>query len=61
MCGPELKKLSIFWNMKIKPGESMESWASRVEMFEKGKAMQRIANGDDPASVMEDMSRGITS
>ena len=39
----------------------MESWASRVEMFEKGKALQRIANGDDPATVMEDMSRGITS
>ena len=39
----------------------MESWASRVEMFEKGKALQRIANGDDPVAVMEDMSRGITS
>ena len=39
----------------------MESWASRVEMYEKGKALQRIANGDDPATVMEDMSRGITS
>jgi len=47
--------------MKMNPGESMESWASRVEMFEKGKALQRIANGDDPAEVMEDMSRGITS
>ena len=39
----------------------MESWASRVEMFEKGKALQRIANGDDPVAVMEDMSQGITS
>ena len=39
----------------------MESWAARVEMFEKGRALQRIANGDDPAEVMEDMSRGITS
>ena len=47
--------------MKIKPDESMESWASRVEMFEKGRALQRIANGDDPVTVMEDMSRGITS
>jgi glutamyl-tRNA reductase len=46
--------------MKIRPGETMESWASRVEMFEKGRAMQRIANGDDPATVMEDMSRRIT-
>ena len=47
--------------MKIKQGETIESWASRVEMYEKGKALQRIANGDDPATVMEDMSRGITS
>ena len=45
----------------MNPGESMEAWASRVEMYEKGKALQRIANGDDPAEVMEDMSRGITS
>lgn len=59
MYEPELKKLSIFWNMKIKPGESMESWASRVEMFEKGRALQRIAKGDDPGEVMEDMSRRV--
>ena len=45
--------------MKMNPGESMESWASRVEMYEKGKALQRIANGDDPVEVMEDMSRRI--
>ena len=37
----------------------MESWASRVEMFEKGRALQRIAKGDDTATVMEDMSRRI--
>ena len=60
MYGQELKKSSVFWNMKIKPGESMEAWASRVEMFEKGRALQRIAKGDDPALVMEDMSRRIT-
>jgi len=45
--------------MKINPGESMESWAARVEMFEKGRALQRIAQGDDPAMVMKDMSRRI--
>lgn len=37
----------------------MESWAARVEMFEKGRALQRIATGDDPIEVMEDMSRRI--
>lgn len=45
--------------MKIKIGETLESWASRVEMFEKGRAMQRIAKGDDPIEVIEDMSRRI--
>jgi glutamyl-tRNA reductase len=45
--------------MKINPDETLESWASRVEMFEKGRAMQRIAKGDDPIKVVEDMSRRI--
>ena len=45
--------------MKINPGETLESWASRVEMFEKGRAMQRIAKGNDPIEVVEDMSRRI--
>jgi len=46
--------------MKIKPGESMESWAGRVQMFETGRAMQRIAQGDNIDAVLEDMSRRIT-
>lgn len=45
--------------MKIKTGETLESWAARVEMFEKGRAMQRIAKGDNPMEVVEDMSRRI--
>jgi len=45
--------------MKIKPGESMESWASRVQMFETGRAMQKIAQGEDIDAVLEDMSRRI--
>jgi len=45
--------------MRINPDESIESWATRVSMFEKGRAMQRIARGDDIEKVMEDMSRRI--
>ena len=45
--------------MRKNKNETTESWAVRVEMFEKGRALQRIANGDDPATVMEDMSRRI--
>ena len=46
--------------MKIKPGESIESWAGRVQMFETGRAMQKIAQGEDIDTVLEDMSRRIT-
>lgn len=45
--------------MRKRPDETMESWAARVEMFEKGRALQRIAKGDDPDIVMEDMSRRV--
>ena len=46
--------------MRIDPGESMESWANRVSMFEKGRAMQRIAQGENIEIVLENMSRRIT-
>jgi len=46
--------------MKIKPGESMKSWAGRVQMFETGRAMQKIAQGEDIDTVLENMSRRIT-
>ena len=42
--------------MRIKPGESYESWAHRVEQYEHGYALQRIAQGDDIDKVLEDMS-----
>jgi len=45
--------------MRKRPDETMESWAARVEMFEKGRALQRIAEGDDPDIVIEDMSRRV--
>lgn len=45
--------------MKPRPDESYQSWADRVRMFEHGRAMQRVAQGDDINTVMEDMSRRI--
>ena len=45
--------------MKYKEGESFEAWSNRVSMFEKGHALQRIANGDPIEQVLEDMSRRI--
>jgi len=46
--------------MRINKGESYESWANRVSMYEKGVALQRIAEGEPLEKVMEDMSRRIT-
>jgi len=45
--------------MKPKQDESYQSWAERVRMFEQGRALQRIAQGDDVNIVMEDMARRI--
>jgi glutamyl-tRNA reductase len=39
--------------------EPYESWASRVEMFERGRALQKLAQGESIESVMEEMSRRI--
>ena len=45
--------------MKPRDGESYDSWAERVRMFEHGRAMQRVAQGEDADIVMEDMARRI--
>lgn len=45
--------------MKPKQDESYQSWAERVRMFEQGRALQRIAQGDEVNIVMEDMARRI--
>jgi hypothetical protein len=37
-------------------GESYENWVERVRLFEQGYALQRIANGDDHETIVEEMS-----
>jgi glutamyl-tRNA reductase len=46
--------------MKLREGENFESWSRRVDMYERGIALQRIAEGEDEIKVIEDMSRRIT-
>jgi glutamyl-tRNA reductase len=46
--------------LKFEPGESYESWASRVEAFELEKARKRLAKGEEPAVVLEAMSKSMT-
>ena len=45
--------------MKINEGESYESWAERVRMFEHGHAMMQIAQGKDVEKTLEEMARRI--
>lgn len=45
--------------MRPHQGESYESWVERAKMFEHGAALQRIAQGEDPEKVMEDMSKRL--
>lgn len=45
--------------MKPNPDEIYESWVHRAKMFEHGAALQRIAQGEDPEKVMEEMSRRL--
>ena len=46
--------------MRIKSGESKEDWAKRVQQYEYGHALQRIAQGDPVELVLDDMSKRMT-
>jgi glutamyl-tRNA reductase len=46
-------------NMRKNPEESYKNWADRVQNYEYGYALQRIAMGDVPNTVMEEMSKRI--
>jgi hypothetical protein len=45
--------------MRIKPGESFENWATRVQQYEYGYALQRLAEGQDINVVFEAMAMRI--
>ena len=45
--------------MKPNPDETFESWGNRVAMYERGRALQQLAQGEDPNKVIEEMSRRI--
>ena len=45
--------------MTPRPDESYQSWAKRVRMFEHGRALQKIAQGEDVNLAMDDMARRI--
>jgi glutamyl-tRNA reductase len=45
--------------MRIQPNETLEQWADRVQKYEHGHALMRIAEGDNVELVLEEMSRRI--
>ena len=45
--------------MKINPEESFEDWSKRVQQYEYGHALQRLAEGDNIDSVFESMAMRI--
>ena len=45
--------------MRKREDETYEAWCKRVEMYEHGCALQRIAEGDPIDKVLDDMSRRI--
>jgi hypothetical protein len=45
--------------MKINPEESFEDWAKRVQQYEYGHALQRLAEGHDIDTVFEAMAMRI--
>ena len=47
--------------MKYKPGESLEDWSKRVQLFEYGLALQELAQGKDIKQIMENMAKRISN
>ena len=41
--------------MKKLPDESYEHWVKRVEQYEFGRGLMRLANGQDPKQVLEEV------
>jgi glutamyl-tRNA reductase len=42
--------------VKQLPDESYEQWVKRVEQYEFGRALMRLAQGDDPEQVLKETS-----
>jgi glutamyl-tRNA reductase len=43
------------------PGESYEQWVKRVEQYEYGRALMKLAHGTDPEQVLEDFGRRLVN
>jgi glutamyl-tRNA reductase len=41
--------------------ESYEDWLERIDLFERGVALKRLAKGEDADIVLEDFSKRLTN
>jgi len=46
--------------IRLQPGESYEAWAERVQQYEYGLALAKIAKGVSVDEAMERMTKNIT-
>ena len=47
--------------MRKNENESYEDWLERIDRFERGIALQRLAKGEDCDIVLEDFSKRLTN
>lgn len=50
--------MGIGW-LKLQPDESFKEWIHRVQQYEFGRALMRLAQDQDPESVMSETSHRI--
>jgi glutamyl-tRNA reductase len=46
--------------MKQLPDENYEDWIKRSQLYEYGRALQQLADGGDPAKILEEMGNRLT-
>ena len=46
--------------MKQLPNEDYEDWIKRAQIYEYGRALQQLANGEDPTKILEELSDRLT-
>lgn len=46
--------------MKQLPNENYEDWIKRAQLFEYGRAIQQLADGEDPVKILEGLSHRLT-
>ena len=47
--------------MRKRETESYEDWLVRINLYERGVALQRLAKGEDVNQVLEDFSKRLTN